>query len=89
MEIKNRNFIMKEKFRLISVTILFIILVLVGASLIGDFLTFILGNKLNRTWFFIIHLILIFILIEILFKTNFGRYIESKLFKKRKDKKWN
>ena len=75
---------MKEKFKLILGIVLFIILILVGASLIRDFLTLIIGNKLNNIWFFIIHVILIFIFIEILFKTRPGKYINDKLFKKRK-----
>ena len=75
---------MKEKFKLILVIILFMILAIVGASLIRDFLTLIIGEKLGRGWFYILHVALIFILIEILFKTNFGKYIDNKLFKKRK-----
>lgn len=72
---------MKEKFRLIIIVILFMVLILMGASLIRDFLIFIMGDKLSGTWFFIIHVILIFILIEILFKTGSGKYIKEKLFK--------
>ena len=74
---------MKNKFKLILVIILFIILILIGASLIGDFLKFIVGDKLSDTWFSIILFLLIFIFIKILFETNSGKYIEGKLFKKR------
>ncbi len=75
---------MKEKFKLILMIVLFIILILVGASLIRDFLTFIIGDKLNSVWLFIIQVILIFVFIEILFKTSPGKYLNDKLFKKKK-----
>ncbi len=75
---------MKEKVRLVVVIIFFLILLLIVASLIGDFLTFIIGDKINKIWFSIIHLILIFLSIRILLKTQPGKYIEDKLFKKRK-----
>ena len=76
---------MKEKVKLIVVIILFTILALIVASLIGDFLTFIIGDKINSVWFSIIYFIFIFLSIKILFKTQPGRYIEDKLFKKRKN----
>ncbi len=75
---------MKEKFRLILMIVLFIILILVGASLIRDFLTFIIGDKLNSIWLFIIQVILLFVFIEILFKTPPGKYLNDKLVKKKK-----
>ena len=72
---------MKEKFRLIIMVILFVILVIIGASLIRDFLIFVIGDKLGGVWFFIIHFILILIFVEIPFKTRSGKYIKEKLFK--------
>ncbi len=75
---------MNEKFRLTIVIVLLVILFLSGALLIRDFLILFLGNKLNDTWFFIINFLLLFIFIEILSKTKFGKYVESKLVKKGK-----
>jgi len=78
---------MREKFRLILAVVLFIILIFIVASLIRDFMTFIIGDKLNNFWFSIINIIFIFLFIELLFKTNPGKYIEERLFKKRRSKR--
>jgi len=72
---------MKEKWRLILSILLFIILVLLVASIIGDILALTIKDKLNQGLVKIIHIILIFIFIEILFKTKSGRYISKRIFK--------
>ncbi|MEK6842518.1 MAG: hypothetical protein AABX84_01785 [Nanoarchaeota archaeon] len=78
---------MKEKNKLIFMMVIFVILLLIGASIIGDILKFLLGGKINSTGLFIIQFILVFVFIEILLRTKFGKYIEYELFKKSKKKK--
>ena len=78
---------MKERIKLIFMMIIFVILLLIGASIIGDILNLLLEDKINSTGLFIIQFILVFVFIEILLRTKFGKYIEAKLFNKRKKKK--
>jgi len=59
--------------------ILFLVLTLIVGSLIGNLLNIILKDKISTTWSSIIHILLIFIFIEILFKTRYGKYILKKL----------
>lgn len=77
----------KEKFskmsKLILIIILFIILIILGVSIIWDVLNFTIKDKVNNTLFLLIYFILIFIFIEILFKTKTGKYIESKILEKK------
>lgn len=80
---------MKEKYKLVITIILFLIMIFLGASIIRNILYLIIKDKINKTLFYIIHVILIFILIEILFKTKGGKYIKEgveSIFKKRKRK---
>jgi len=51
--------------------------ILVVGGIIGDLL--IIENKPNSTWFFIVYILIVFIFMKILFKTNAGKDV-LKLF---------
>jgi len=79
------NFFKRYKIPLQIIALLIIIILLASAS--WDILFFSLKDKISENLMRIIHIILIFILIEILLhKTEPGKYIDNKIFK-RKSKK--
>jgi len=75
--------IKKEKIKTATAVILAIFLIFLGASIIKDILNFIFKNTINKTLFSIIHLILIYIFIFILWKTSLGKYIYKRLVQKK------
>ncbi|MBU2052811.1 MAG: hypothetical protein ABIJ14_00225 [Nanoarchaeota archaeon] len=73
-----------KKWELPIQIILFLIVIVLGASVIWDVLYLIFKDRININLMRIIHVILIFILIEILLrKTEPGKYIDNKLFKRK------
>jgi len=81
MKIKNKEKL-NERVKLILIVILFLGLIIVGASIIKEILYFLIGNLVNSFIFSLIHFILILLLIEILFRTKSGKYLDKKIFKK-------
>lgn len=71
---------MRKKYKIIIKNtiagILFLFLIILGASIIGDILYLIIKNRINKNLFFIIQIVLIFIMIELLFMTNWGKQIK-------------
>ncbi|MFH1311139.1 MAG: hypothetical protein ABIH65_01905 [Nanoarchaeota archaeon] len=76
----------KEKIKICIGIILSIFLIFLGASIIKDILNFIFKDTINKTLFAIIHLILIYTLILIFWKTRPGKYLNEQLFPKKRGK---
>lgn len=75
---------MKEKYKNILAIFLYLILIILGVSIIRDILELTIKDKVNNILFNIIGLSLVFIFIIILFKTKIGKHIDNIIFKKRK-----
>ncbi len=73
----------KEKIKTAIVFILFLFLIVLGASIIKDVLYLIFKNTINETLFLIINLALIFAFVFIMWKTPAGKYLDKKLSHKK------
>lgn len=73
----------KEKIKTIIVIILSVFLILLGASIIRNILDIIFKDTINKILFSAIHLILIYILIIIFWKTQIGKYLDKQIFQKK------
>ena len=65
----------------------FIIIVILGASIIKDLLVLIFKNSLKHILFQVIHFILIYIYIILLFKTKPAKYLQKEIDSRIKKKK--
>ena len=74
---------MKDKIKLPLAIILSIIFILLASSLINDFLTFLIRDKVSGLWFNVIFIVCIWIFIRIFLETQSAKYIWSKLFKQK------
>ncbi len=79
---------MKKKYLVIRI-IFFLIMIFIGSSIIGDVLYLIIKDKINRIFFYILHVILTFIMIEVLLKIKIGKDLKKDidLLIKKKEKK--
>jgi len=74
---------MKKKSRLILSVIVFLILIIVMASIIKDILYLLIKDKINPYILFLIQATLLFIMIELLFRTEAGKELDKQLFRKK------
>jgi hypothetical protein len=72
---------MKSKYRTLILGLGFLIIIMLGASVINDILFLIFKDSLNKFIFTLISSILIFLLITILFKTKPFKELPKKLYK--------
>jgi hypothetical protein len=77
---------MKKIYKNIIGTILFLLMLIFGASILKDLLILIFKDTLNKNLFFIIHFILIYIMIILLLKTKSVKSFGESLFGKKKIK---
>ena len=73
---------MKKIYKNIMGIILFLIIIILGASILKDLLILIFKDKLNKTLFSIIHFISIYLMITLLLKTKTGKAFEKSIFTK-------
>lgn len=71
----------KEKVKLAIYVALFLILILLGASIIGDVLFTLLKDKINQTALFLINVIIVFMFIILILKTKTVKTLEKNLIK--------
>mgnify|MGYP001578535812 CR=1 FL=1 len=74
----------KDKIKIITIAVLSVFLIFLWASIVKDILNFIFKSDINKTLFSLIHLILIYAFILILWKTILGEYLNKNLFHKKK-----
>ena len=74
----------KEKIKIIIGAVLVVFVIFLWASIVKDILNFIFKDNINKTLFSIIHLALIYAFIFIFWKTRPGKYLNKKLFHKKK-----
>jgi len=67
--------------------ILFLIIIILGASIIRDILILIFKDSLNKNLFFLIQIILIYTMIYLLSKTKTMRNLEESIIGKKFNKK--
>jgi len=75
---------MKKIYKNIIGVILFLIVILLGASVINDLGNLIIKDKLNKNLVFFIKWALTFLLIIVLLKTKTGKDLEESVFGKKK-----
>ena len=73
---------MKKWLRNTIEIILFLIVIILGASVIGDLVDLIIKDNLNKIWIYIIKVILIFIMILLLSETKTIKNIQKDIFGK-------
>jgi len=77
---------MKKIYKNIIGIILFLIFIILGASILRDLLILIFKDKLSKNLFSIIHFILIYLMIILLSKTKTGKALNESIFGKKKFK---
>ena len=75
---------MKDRYKNILGVILFLLVIILGASIINDLVNLVIRDKLNKTLIFIINWILTFMLLLILLKTKTLKNLEKSILGKNK-----
>jgi len=74
----------KEIFKKIICVILYLIMLLIGASIICDLVNLIMEDKINKFFIFLIDLILVYIMVILFSKTKAIKSLEKSIFRKTK-----